>query len=300
MAVKYIWSLSLFIPQSAIEDAMVLLPEGDVGQTVFKADPDDRSTDPLWIIESLYLAEPDIAAFLLETSIVAATRGHAPYRHDMQQLPAQGWLKANQDSFAPIEIGRVIIHGAKDRAAIARHRARIELEASCAFGTGEHPTTYGCLMALQQLHYLKPSVRALDLGAGSAILAFALARLFKTRVIATDMDADSVMVAKENSRKNGLAQFVRCEKATGFSHRVITQNRPYDVIVSNIFARPLAKLAPAMRRHLKSGGVVILAGFLHKDAPRVANAYALQGMRLLRRLRFGNWSILVLKKNCRP
>lgn len=295
MAVKYVWSLTLYVPQSVIEDTLMLLPEGEVGQTAFKADAEDRSENPLWIAESLYLVEPDIKACLMELSILASGNSHAPYHHELQKLPAQGWLKANQDSFAPIEIGRVVIHGEKDRATIPAYRTKIELEASCAFGTGEHPTTFGCLTALQALH-IKPHAHVLDLGAGSAILAMAMAKLFKTHVVATDMDADSVIVADANCRKNGVARFVTNRKAMGFAHAEIAARKPYDVILSNIFARPLAKLAPEMRRHLKPGGIVILAGFLHKDVARVAGAYALQRIYVQRRLRFGNWCILVLKK----
>jgi ribosomal protein L11 methyltransferase len=99
-----------------------------------------------------------------------------------------------------------------------------------------------------------------------------------------------------NCRKNGVTRFVTNRKAMGFMHPEITRHKPYDVILSNIFARPLAKLAPAMARHLKHGGIVILAGFLHKDVARVASAYAQQRIVILKRLRFGNWCILVLRK----
>ncbi len=296
MAVKFVWSLTLYVPQSVIEDALMLLPEGEVGQTAFKADAEDRSENPLWIAESLYLAEPDIKNSLMELGILAGGNNHAPYRHELQKIPAQGWLQANQDSFAPISVGRIVIHGKKDRDKLPSYRANIELEASCAFGTGEHPTTFGCLTALQTLHHIKPHARVLDLGAGSAVLAMAMAKLYKTQVVATDMDADSVIVADENCRKNGVARFVKNRKAMGFAHAAIARSKPYDVILSNIFARPLAKLAPEMRRHLKPGGIVILAGFLHKDVSRVANAYAAQRIHVQRRLRFGNWCILVLKR----
>jgi ribosomal protein L11 methyltransferase len=296
MAVKTVWSLTVCVPHSVIEDALMLLPEGDVGQSAFKADAEDRSENPLWIAQSLYLVEPELHGFLTELSILSASHHHGAYRHELNALPAQGWLQANQDSFAPIDIGRVVIHGQKDKATLPNYRTKIELEASCAFGTGEHPTTFGCVTALQALHGLKPNARVLDVGAGSAILAMAMAKLYKVRVVATDMDADSVVEAELNCRKNGIARYVTNRKAIGFHHPAITNNKPYDVILSNIFARPLAKLAPIMRAHLKPGGVVILAGFLHKDVVRVQNAYAMQHIFVQRRLRFGNWCILVLKK----
>ena len=296
MAVKFVWSLTITVPHSVIEDALMSLPEGDVGQTAFKADPEDRIENPFWIAQSLYLNEPDINTCLMELSILSVANTHAPYSHELQKVPAQGWLQANQDSFAPIIVGGVVIHGEKDKSRLPSYRTNIQLEASCAFGTGEHPTTFGCLMALLALHHIKPHARVLDLGAGSAVLAMAMAKLYKTRVVATDMDADSVIVAEQNCRTNGVAAFVTNRKAMGFAHTAVARHKPYDVILSNIFARPLAKLAPDMRKHLKRGGIVILAGFLHKDVNRVANAYALQRIHVLRRLRLGNWCILVLKK----
>lgn len=296
MALKHVWSLTVHVPENMVQDVLALQPQGDVGQTAFKADPEDRSPNPLWIVESLYPAEPDIKTCLMELSILSAGNHHAIYPHALQKIPATGWLQANQNSFMPIEIGRVIIHGQKNRVNIPAHRIGIELESSCAFGTGEHPTTYGCLMALQSLNYLKPNARVLDVGAGSAILAIAMAKRYKTCVIATDMDADSVAVAQDNCSKNGVTAFVTNRKAMGFAHAAIARHKPYDVILSNIFARPLAKLAPAMRAHLKPGGIVILAGFLHKDAALVMHAYAQQRIYLRRRICFGNWSILVLRK----
>ncbi len=296
MAVKFVWSLTITVPQNVIEDALMLLPGGEVGQTAFKADVEDRSANPLWVAESLYLCEPELKDCLMQLSILSGGNNHAPYPYDVQRIPAQGWLQANQDSFAPIEVGRIVIHGHKDKSRLPSYRTQIELEASCAFGTGEHPTTFGCLTALQSLHHIKPHAHVLDVGAGSAVLAMAMAKLYKTRVVATDMDADSVIIAEQNCRKNGVARFVTNRKAMGFNNAVVRRHKPYDVILSNIFARPLARLAPDMRRHLKPGGIVILAGFLHKDVARVASAYALQRIHILRRLRFGNWCILVLKK----
>ena len=296
MTVEFIWTFTVSVPQSVIEDVLVLIPDDEVGQTVFKADAEDRSANPLWIVERLYLSEPDLRSCLIRLSVLSGSNNHAPYHYDLQTIPAEGWLEGNQDSFAPFAVGRIDIYSHKDKSSLPAHRIKIELESSCAFGSGEHPSTFGCLTALQSLHHIKPYAHVLDVGAGSAILAMAMAKLYKTRVVATDMDVDSVIVAKQNCRKNGVANLVTVRKASGFNHAAVTRRKPYDVILSNIFARPLARLAPDMRKHLKPGGIVILAGFMHKDVNRVANAYALQRMHILRRLRFGNWCVLVLKK----
>jgi ribosomal protein L11 methyltransferase len=69
----------------------------------------------------------------------------------------------------------------------------IRLDPGMAFGTGLHPTTQMCLMALEKA--LLPGAEVLDLGTGSGILAIAVARLGAGRVVAVDNDPVAVIVA---------------------------------------------------------------------------------------------------------
>lgn len=296
MSLKTVFSLSIHVPQSLADEVFLRLPGNALGSSAFKAGAEDRSADPLWIVEALYSDMPDNAALNVDLAVLAAAHGHAPYVVHMKTLPAQGWLKDNQQRFAPIMAGRFVIHGRKDRAAVKPPFVGLELEASSAFGTGEHPTTYGCLMALQGLRRLPRRARVLDIGTGSGILAMALAKTHAARVEAGEIDTDSVSLAHENVRQNGLAARVRVHKAAGFCHESIHKKAPYQLIVSNIFARPIVALAPAMRRHIAARGAVVLAGFLVPQENMVRSAYALQGFYLERRLRIGNWVILVLRK----
>jgi ribosomal protein L11 methyltransferase len=290
-----LWSLTVELPQSVADNAMALLPEDAVGQTAFRRETEDFIDDPIWTVQGLYQAKPDTQEFHIELSILAATRKHAPYPTALEQISATGWIKKNEESYVSIRAGRVVIHSKKDKAA-APHECGLALPISAAFGTGEHPTTYGCLMMLQRHGLLKRGMRILDIGTGSAILSLAAAKLAKVKVVAGDSDAESVVVARENIARNGLRSFVRVEKAEGFRHRLIARHRSYDLIVSNIFARPLAKLAPAMRHYIKPGGHIILAGFLRYDVNRVRNAYAVQGLRLKQCLFFKNWAILLIHR----
>jgi ribosomal protein L11 methyltransferase len=290
-----LWSLTVELPQSVADAAMDFLPADAVGQTAFRRESEDFSADPIWTVQGLYKEEPDAKEFHLELSILAAMHKHAPYRTALERISATGWIKKNEDSYVPIRAGRVVIHSRKDKAA-APHECGLALPIGAAFGTGEHPTTYGCLMALQQRGLLKRGTRVLDIGTGSGILALAVAKLGKVKIIAVDSDAESVTVARENVARNGVRSFVRVNKAEGFRHRFVARHKPYDIIVSNIFARPLMKLAPAMRRHLKPGGHIILAGFLRYDVNRVRNAYAAQKLRLEHCLFFRNWAILHLRR----
>lgn len=290
-----IWALGIDLPFSAVDQVIGLMPEKSLGESAFVKDQEDRSADPIWVIQGFYKEKPDVQDIALACMVLATARNEKPYVITLGQVPVTGWLAKNQARYAPIIIGNFVIHDADHRARLPLHKMGIEMEVSCAFGTGEHPTTFGCLTALQTL-WLRPGAYVLDLGTGSGVLALAAARLAACKVVASDLDAPSVAVAQANIRKNGLASRVRAVTANGFRSNLIQRNRPYDLILSNIFARPLARFAHVMTAHLRPGGHIILAGFLRRDEVMVRNAYMRHGAYVKRALRFGAWSVLILQK----
>jgi ribosomal protein L11 methyltransferase len=154
-------------------------------------------------------------------------------------------------------------------------------------------------MALQSIPTLKRHQRAADIGTGTGVLAIAAAALGQGRIWASDMDAPSVLIAKENVKRHAMSAQINLLMATGFKHRAFAKNKKFDLIISNIFARPLAGLAPTLAAHLKSGGYVVLAGFIHQDAAMVRGAYQKQRIYLHQRIICGVWTILILKKPLR-
>ncbi len=107
------------------------------------------------------------------------------------------------------------MHGRHDRGALKPNDLGLEIEAGQAFGTGHHGTTTGCLIAIEREAKTRVIRNALDVGTGSGVLAIALARLAKARVLASDIDPVATQVADENVRLNGVAAFVRCITAAG-------------------------------------------------------------------------------------
>ena len=71
-----------------------------------------------------------------------------------------------------------------------------------AFGTGLHPSTQLCLMAMEDV--VQPGQRVLDAGCGSGILSIAAARLGASRVDAFDIDPIAVRATEENAALNDL------------------------------------------------------------------------------------------------
>ena len=120
--------------------------------------------------------------------------------------------------------------------------------------TAHHGTTRGCLIALDRLsREIAPSA-VLDLGAGSGILAIAAAKAFALRplIAAVDLDAIAIGVARENCRKNGAAH-IRLFVGDGATPALAYEAAPFDVVMANILAKPLLKLAPRLRELTRVG-----------------------------------------------
>src|SRR5690606_32515296 len=156
-------------------------------------------------------------------------------------------------------------------------------------------TTAGCLEMIDLVGSRERPANALDLGAGSAVLAIALAKSRRIPVLATDIDPTATKVAAANVRKNGVASLVRTRTAAGFHDPVFAANAPFDLIVANILARPLMQLAPDVGRHVAPGGSVILSGILERQRNPVLSAYGAQRFRHVRTLRRDGWVTLHLK-----
>jgi ribosomal protein L11 methyltransferase len=142
-----------------------------------------------------------------------------------------------------------------------------------------------------------PIHRVLDLGCGSGVLAIAAARILPhARVIASDIDPVATEVARANAAANGARNRVRVVTAVGFEHPVLRASGPYDLILANILAGPLILLAPAMRRAVPVGGVVILSGLLVTQAAEVTAAYRAQGFHVADRADIAGWTALTLQR----
>ncbi|RUZ92563.1 50S ribosomal protein L11 methyltransferase [Mesorhizobium sp. M7A.F.Ca.US.006.01.2.1] len=214
---------------------------------------------------------------------------------EREALPDIDWVAHSLEELKPVRAGRFFVHGAHDRRKRHSGEIAIEIEAGLAFGTGHHGTTAGCLEMLERVVRREHPRNALDLGTGSAVLAIAVAKLAHIPVLATDIDPVAVRVAAANARLNHVKALVETVTAPGFHHPVFGKRAPFDLIVANILARPLMRLAQQMAGHIALGGSIVLSGILDRQRDAVISAYVGQNFRHVRTLHREGWVTIHLK-----
>lgn len=247
-------------------------------------------------IEALSEHEPDRALLEVLLGEVAAAFGLAPPALDVAWLKGRDWLAENRRAFPPVDAGHYFIHGSHFRGAVPAGRVGLMLDAATAFGTGEHGSTRGCLLALDGLARKRHFRNVLDLGCGSAILAIAVAKTWGCPVVAADSDDEAVRVAAGNAERNGVADLVKAVSSDGYRAAALRRRAPYDLIVANILARPLCRLAVGLERYLARRGIAILAGLLEAEAAGVLSTHRRRGLRLDHRISLDGWTTLVLRR----
>jgi ribosomal protein L11 methyltransferase len=243
--------------------------------------------DGRWQVDVHFHTRPDEKSL---REMVALGGGETLARSiTVQKVEPRNWVKESLIGLRPVSAGRFVVHGAHDRDRVPAHCIGIEIEAATAFGTGHHGTTRGCLLALDFLARNYRPRYILDLGTGSGILAIAAAKLFRVPVLATDIDARSVQVARDNARLNGVGAFVTAVHAADLRAPAIAKRAPFDLVMSNILLRPLQRLAAPMARQLAPNARVVLSGVLKSQANAALSAYRSQGLMLERSFPLDGW-----------
>ena len=198
----------------------------------------------------------------------------------------EDWATGWRQHFAPTRIGRrLVIKPTWEPFAPEPGDLIIELDPGMAFGTGTHPTTRLCLEALEKLGH--PG-EVLDVGTGSGILAMAAARLGARRVVGTDIDPDAVEVARENCAMNGVTVELVTTPLAEIPGR-------FDVVLANILAEDLVRMAADLTAKVAHDGFLILSGILVEREPYVIAGFAATGLALAETTRQGEWSCLLYR-----
>lgn len=265
--------------------------------SLFAHEVDDGLEPVRWRVDLFYSAMPDAAALRRELARLLANYGFELGDFATTAVLEDDWVRQAAAQRGPVRVGRYFVHGAAERGLVPPDTVPLEIEAGLAFGSGEHESTQGCLLALDWLARRRTPRRVLDVGTGSGILAIAAAKTWPCRVVAVDIDRIAVAVAAENVVLNGVGGRVSVYAGDGCRSIHVRRAAPFDLVLANILADPLMAMARDLRASLRPGGYAVLSGLLDRQAPRVLEAYRAVGLHLAHRIDLGRWSTLILRRS---
>lgn len=284
------WQVLFLLPAQAVATAEEAF--SDIATSVANFEIDEENG--IWNFELICDAKPDEDELKRRLMLIAELHGVAVPELQVAQLVQQDWLAQVAQDFPPLSIGKFFVHGSHFPPSPRPDIISVQVDAGAAFGSGEHGTTRGCMEALQLLARQRKFTKVLDMGTGSGILAIAAAKLWKTDVLAVDLDPVSVRVTTENCRINKAQNFIRTGVSDGYSSRQVKCGAGYDLIIANILARPLILFAKDLHANLAEGGAIVLSGLLVSQEKAVLAAHRLHGLSLKHKIRHQGWSTLVI------
>ncbi|MEM7650590.1 MAG: 50S ribosomal protein L11 methyltransferase [Pseudomonadota bacterium] len=256
-----------------------------------------------WVLEWLFDEEADLSALKARLEIAAEIHDiQLPQNLELAQdaVPERDWLRYSYKQFPPFSVGPFFIYGSHSEGEVPEGQIGLQIDAASAFGSGEHGTTKGCLQAMLDLKGQGACPwNILDMGTGSGILTVAAWKLWKTPVMAVDIEEESIRVADHHIALNDVPTGegnVRTLRSDGFGDKGVERRAPYDLIIANILVGPLKAMAKDLVTAADENGYVILSGLLHEQVESVLEIYEPLGLVLKKTLQIDEWSTLLLHK----
>ncbi len=229
----------------------------------------ERGENPVWNnmrVLALFGIEADLDSLRAELALVLGPPGRGSWQ--LTPLPDQDWHRAWMDRYEPIQFGQRLCVCPSWHSAPVHCSHPVLLDPGTAFGTGTHATTAMCLQWLDANDCEGQTI--VDFGSGSGVLAIAAAVLGAERVIAIDNDPDAVSNSRENMQRNQL-DMNRCTAHLDTNYPDVRGN--VHLLIANILAAPLQRLAPQLCELLAPNGRLLLSGILEEQAEEVIAAY---------------------------
>jgi ribosomal protein L11 methyltransferase len=267
--------------------ALAVTLEDNEDHPILEPEP---GTSPLWPqvrLRGLFEQGTDRNGIM--SSLQELPGGPRPDHIHWRQVDDEDWERAWMDRFRPMRFGQslwIVPTGMEippDCQAI-----EIRLDPGLAFGTGTHPTTALCLLWLdgQELSGRK----VVDYGCGSGILGIAAALKGAAAVVCVDNDPQALEATAANARRNDVGNRLRCQPPDEFALNGA------DIVLANILAGPLVKLAPRLAGCARPGGSIVLSGLLEDQLDSVVGAYR-ELCTPVHEERLDGWLRLDLRKN---
>lgn len=210
----------------------------------------------------------------------------------LRPAAAEDWAEAWRAHFQVERItDRLVIVPSWERYAPQPGEQVIVLDPGMAFGTGQHPTTRGCLQVLSET--MQPGWRVIDVGTGSGILAVAAAKLGAGAVLGLEVDSSALAAAAENVRRNGVEMVVELRHSDLLA---AAGGPPADLIVANIVAEAIVQLAEPAATLLRPGGWLVASGVVSSKEAMVTAALSGAGLEVGDVRHDGEWVTLTARR----
>jgi len=204
-------------------------------------------------------------------------------------IAEEDWANAWKRFFFPHRVGkRLVIVPSWRRRARGPDDLVIRLDPGMAFGTGLHPSTQLCLIAVEDL--VEMGDRLLDVGTGSGILAIAALRMGAGHVLGLDVEEVAVQAARANGEANGIGRdrFPLIVGSLGPNEHY----GAFDGVFANIIARIIRELAPYLYESVRPNGWLVASGIIVEREEEVRTALAAAGFVEITRGQMGDWVAL--------
>ena len=283
---QYIELFEKFFP----EDKILGISTYEIESQTIEAEPND-----IWAFEVFIKNKPNLPTIQKELQDYSAKyKLKITSDISIEVIEDKDWIKEYQEQLEPVEIGRFFVTSSLRKQTCPENKTPIYIEASRAFGTGDHSTTSLCIKAMEELEDSE-FYNIFDIGTGSGILSFAAAKLWPSaHILACDIEEVSIKVAKDNqSFNNSNIEFYQ----NNISALDIPKNwnNPFDLIVSNILATPLISMKNTIKSLCHNNTKVILSGFLDYQQQEIENHYKDVGFEIEKVFSENKWVTLVLK-----
>ncbi len=258
----------------------------------------DSAANDIWCIEVYLDNQPDLEHFKNQL-IKYAKDNNLQLLSEVKckKIEDRDWIQEYQKNLKPIEIGSFFITSSTQAHLCPADKVNLIIEASRAFGTGEHATTSGCIRAIESLAK-KNFKHIIDIGTGTGILSFAAKKIWpEAKIYACDIEKVAIDIATESAKVNDA----KINFFQNFDNEILNQSNKdikFDLIISNILAIPLINLADKIKNLSAENAYVILSGFLENQTEDVKAVYINNNFRLISQIINNNW-VTVIMKHCK-